>query len=235
MIDMEKLRAQMVEDQIADRGIEDPLVLAALLKVPRERFVADYLQFDSYNDTPLPIGAGQTISQPYIVALMIEALQLKGDEKVLEVGAGCGYAAAVLSECAKSVFAIERIEELAVSAVTNLAHAGYRNVRLRHADGTQGWPEQAPFDAILVSAGAPEEPKSLLQQLAVGGRMVIPIGWDSRAQELVRITRTGEDTFDREHLSEVRFVPLVGQEGWCHDNDNWYKRLVERISSPRSS
>lgn len=214
-------RRQVVERQIEGRGVHDPLVLDAMRTVPREIFVPHWLAGEAYDDAPLPIGSGQTISQPYIVAFMIEALGLKGGEKVLEIGAGSGYAAAVLSEIAGEVYTIERIGELAAKASENLADAGYRHVHVRHADGTQGWAEEAPFDAILVSAGAPDVPSTLLQQLKIGGRMVIPVGDNPRSQELVRVTRTSKDDFEQEDIADVRFVPLIGKEGWESAEDEW--------------
>ena len=209
-----ELRERLVAKQIEARGVRDPRVLAAMRSVPREVFVAKHLRDEAYEDTPLPIGSGQTISQPFIVAYMLEALALHGGEKVLEVGAGSGYAAAVLSKIAGEVFTIERIAELAQLAVTNLRDANCMNVHVRHGDGTEGWIDEAPFDAILVSAGAPSLPKSLMRQLKVGGHMVVPIGAGQHYQELVRITRIGGDEFEREDIADVRFVPLIGKEGW---------------------
>lgn len=204
----------MVAEQIAARGVRDELVLDAMRKVPRELFVPPEGQELAYFDMPLAIGSGQTISQPYIVAFMLEALALKGGEKVLEIGAGSGYAAAVLAEIAGEVYAIERVRELAVAAAARLRDAGYDNVHILHADGTRGWVEQAPFDAILVSAGAPIVPENLKSQLELGGRMVVPVGSSQRAQELLRITNRGNGQFDREELADVRFVPLIGEQGW---------------------
>lgn len=212
-------REKMVRDQLARRGIGDTLVLAAMGKVKREHFIPEGLAQSAYDDRPLPIVGGQTISQPYIVAYMIEALALKGGEKVLEIGAGSGYAAAVLAEIAAQVFTIERIEELAEAAAHNLTNAGYDNVVVRHSDGTQGWEEEAPFDAILVSAGAPDTPRILLQQLKIGGRLVAPIGTARSVQELVRITRVSESGYDQLTLVDVRFVPLIGKNGWEADDD----------------
>jgi protein-L-isoaspartate(D-aspartate) O-methyltransferase len=209
-----KNRERMVEEQILARGVRDKRVLNAMRKVRREAFVPENLKNLAYEDRPLPIAAAQTISQPYIVAYMIEALVLEDGDKVLEIGAGSGYAAAVLAEIAGEVFAIERIGQLAEMAAANLSKEGYENVHVLHADGTIGWIEEAPFDAILVSAGAPELPAALKKQLAIGGRMVIPVGTDPRAQELIRITRVDEDVYDREDLADVRFVPLIGKEGW---------------------
>ena len=216
-----ELRDRFVSEQVEARGVRDPLVLAAMCAVPRELFVPKEMQDEAYEDSPLPIGAKQTISQPYIVAFMLEALVLRGGEKVLEIGAGSGYAAAVVSEIASLVFTIERIGQLAEKAAANLADAGCDNVRVRHADGTEGWAEEAPFDAILVSAGAPDVPGSLMRQLKVGGHMVVPVGSDVRAQELVRITRINEDEFEREDLADVRFVPLIGKEGWESEEAEW--------------
>ena len=218
MADIEKRREQLLVEQIEARGVRDPMVIAAMRAVPRECFVPEPLRADAYADTALPIGAGQTISQPYIVAYMLKALALRGGEKVLEIGAGSGYAAAVLSKIAGDVFAIERIDSLARRAVGNLAEAGCGNVRIRHGDGTEGWPEEAPFDAILVSAGAPDLPTSLMGQLTIGGRLVVPVGYSPRYQDLVRIVRVSGEAYDRENIAEVRFVPLIGKEGWHDDH-----------------
>ena len=205
---------KMVTEQIIARGVRDKLVLDAMRKVRREKFVPENIQNLAYEDRPLPIAAKQTISQPYIVAYMIEALALKGNEKVLEIGAGSGYAAAVLAAIAAEVFTIERIEELAEFAASNLTNEGYTNVHVLHADGTTGWMEESPFDAILVSAGGPVIPSALKEQLAIGGRMVIPVGKDPKSQELIRITRIDKNEYDHEDLADVRFVPLIGKEGW---------------------
>src|SRR6476469_8530041 len=169
MTRMSELRERMVARQLSARGVRDPLVLAAMETVPRETFVTRGLRSRAYADAPLPIGAGQTISQPYIVAFMVEALQLKGDEKVLEIGAGSGYAAAVLAEIAGEVFTVERIGQLAEKAASTLADLGYHNVHVRHEDGTKGWREHAPYDGIIVAAGGPKIPDSLKEQLKVGG------------------------------------------------------------------
>lgn len=217
-------RERLVADQIEARGVRDALVLAAMRSVRRELFVPANVASMAYRDGPLPIGGRQTISQPYIVAYMVEALALKGGERILEVGAGSGYAAAVLAEIARDVYTIERIAQLAERAATNLRRAGYKNVHVRHADGTEGWIDEAPFDAILVSAGAPDIPKSLMRQLSVGGRMVIPVGSDLRAQELIRVTRIDEDEFEREDIADVRFVPLIGKEGWETEESDWETR-----------
>ncbi|MEM8837446.1 MAG: protein-L-isoaspartate(D-aspartate) O-methyltransferase [Pseudomonadota bacterium] len=220
MTPFDRARRHMVERQISDRGVRDPLVLAAMRKVPREALVSKGFSEDAYADRPLPIGDGQTISQPFIVALMVESLALKGGEKVLEVGAGSGYAAAVLSEIAGEVYAIERIGTLAKKAARNLKAAGYGNVHVLHGDGTRGWADHAPFDAILVSAGSPGVPETLKDQLAPGGRMVIPVGDSLAGQDLIRITRRETGRYDYEVLADVRFVPLIGGEaGLSEDED----------------
>ena len=231
MKEIERLREGMIVEQVVARGVRDPRVLEAMSRVPREIFVPETLIDLSYSDSALPIAAGQTISQPYIVALMAEALLLKGGERVLEIGAGSGYAAAVLAEIAKDVYTVERIEELARSAAANLTKAGYANVHVNCADGKRGWAEFAPFDAILVSAGAPLIPEPLKQQLAVGGRLVIPIGDHPGAQELIRITRKSETEFDREDLADVRFVPLIGEKGWeseAEEAQEGRSRVIQR-------
>lgn len=208
-------RKAMVESHIAGRGIQSQLVLEAMQAVPREAFIPEHLHEYAYQDAPLPIAEGQTISQPYIVALMTEALSLKGGEKVLEIGTGSGYAAAVLAHIAKDVYTVERIGQLAEKAATALSALGYRNVHVRHADGTRGWADNAPYDAIIVAAGGPEVPESLKAQLKIGGRLVIPVGADRRVQELVRVTRLTELQYQTEDIADVRFVPLVGTEGWA--------------------
>lgn len=214
MDEFETQRRQMVAEQIAARGVRDKKVLQAIAKVQRENFVPDDVNELAYRDMPLPIAAGQTISQPYIVAYMIEALELQGGEKVLEIGTGSGYAAAVLAKIAAEVYTIERISELSDTAAKHLSHAGYTNVHTLNADGTMGWAKHALFDAILVSAGAPIVPESLKSQLVVGGRMVIPVGGDKRIQKLIKVTNHGEGQFDHEDLADVRFVPLFGEQGW---------------------
>jgi protein-L-isoaspartate(D-aspartate) O-methyltransferase len=207
----------MVKRQIAGRGVRSKLVLDAMRKVPRERFLPKGRGLFAYDDSPLPIGDGQTISQPYIVAYMAECLALAGGEKVLEIGTGSGYAAAVLAEIAAEVYTIERIEGLATMARIVLEDLGYANVQVRCGDGTLGWPEEAPFDGIVVSAGGPNVPDTLKYQLKTGGRLVIPIGRSKAYQELVRVTRVAEDEFQAEDLVPVRFVPLVGEEGWSEE------------------
>ena len=217
MSDYSKMRQRMVRRQIASRGVRSELVLEAMRKVPRERFLPRGQGIFAYDDSPLPIGDGQTISQPYIVAYMAESLALVGGEKVLEIGTGSGYAAAVLAEIAAEVYTIERIEGLATMARTVLDELGYTNVHVRCSDGTLGWPEEAPFDGIVVSAGGPEVPDTLKHQLKTGGRLVIPVGRSKAYQELVRVTRVAEDDFQTEDLVPVRFVPLVGEEGWSQE------------------
>ena len=214
MTDFSELRESMVVNQIAARGVRSENILNAMREVPRELFVPNKLAEFAYENSPLSIAAGQTISQPYIVALMIEALGLRGEAKVLEIGAGSGYAAAVLGEIAGEVYTIETIEELAKSAASILAELGYDNVQVLHGDGTLGWEEHAPYDGIVVTAGGPEVPESLKQQLKIGGRMIIPIGESRNFQELTRVTRVSEARFKSEVLADVRFVPLVGAQGW---------------------
>ena len=217
MSDYSNSRERMVKRQIAGRGVRSKLVLDAMRKVPRERFLPRGRGIFAYDDSPLPIGDGQTISQPYIVAYMVESLDLDGGEKVLEIGTGSGYAAAVLAEIAAEVYTIERIEGLATMARTVLDQLGYTNVHVRCGDGTLGWPEEAPFDGIVVAAGGPDVPDTLKHQLKTGGRLVIPIGRSKAYQELVRVTRVAEDEFKTEDLVPVRFVPLVGEEGWSQE------------------
>src|SRR3954453_8112769 len=208
-------RDHMVETQLAGRGVSQPRVLEAMRQVPRELFVSPEIAEFAYHDTPLPIAEGQTISQPYIVALMIEAAGVKPGDHVLDVGTGSGYAAAALSLSAAEVYTIERHRALADEAAGRLRRLGYRNVRVRHGDGTLGWPEKAPFDAIIVAAGGPEIPEALRNQLKIGGRLVIPIGQLGRVQELVRVIRDGETRYHEEELGPVTFVPLIGEQGWA--------------------
>ncbi|MBC7986279.1 MAG: protein-L-isoaspartate(D-aspartate) O-methyltransferase [Sphingomonadaceae bacterium] len=203
----------MVEAQIARRGVRDERVLAAMREVPRERFVIEAMRGYAFEDSALPIEAGQTISQPYIVALMLEAAAIEPSDRVLEIGAGSGYAAAVAGRLAREVHAIERLDELATLARERMAALGYDNVRIYAGDGTHGLPDAAPFDAILVAAGAPSVPATLRDQLVIGGRLVLPVG-GSGVQRLLRIVRRGEDAFDEEDLGGVRFVPLIGAHGW---------------------
>jgi protein-L-isoaspartate(D-aspartate) O-methyltransferase len=205
-------REEMIEKQLRRRGIQDAAVLAAMAQVPRHEFVSQDVRAHAYDDLPLPIGSGQTISQPYIVAAMTAALHLLPSDRVLEIGTGCGYHAAVLSRLAKEVFTIERRPELASSASAKLAQLGYLNAHVHCGDGTLGLPELAPFDAILVAAAAPAVPKPLLAQLAEGGRIILPVG-GSEHQELQLIEKRG-DTFPTKMLEGCRFVPLLGHHGW---------------------
>ncbi len=210
----ELLRKQMIDYQLAARGLRDQNVLNAVNNVPREEFVPTELVEFAYSDGPLPIAASQTISQPYIVALMTAALELKTDERVLEVGTGSGYAAAVLAEITREVYTIERHKILADTARGKLEELGYNNIRVLYGDGTLGWPEHAPYDAIVVAAGGPEVPENLKQQLAIGGRLVIPVGSSLRTQKLLRVRRISEHEYQEEDLGGVRFVPLIGAAGW---------------------
>ena len=214
ILDLANERLRMVRDQIAARGVRNPAVLGAMRLVPREAFLPDALAEFAYQDTPLPIEADQTISQPYIVALMIESVEPHTGERALEIGTGSGYAAAVLSRIVDEVYTVERHEELANLSTERLNGLGYSNVKVLRGDGTLGWPEHAPYDLIIVTAGGPHVPKPLLQQLAIGGRLIIPVGATSRLQRLVRVTRTSQDEFDDEDLGAVQFVPLIGAEGW---------------------
>ncbi|MCR4437543.1 MAG: protein-L-isoaspartate(D-aspartate) O-methyltransferase [bacterium] len=202
-------RLRMVESQIAAREVKDPLVLEAMRKVPRHLFVPDNLRDSAYDDSPLPIGHGQTISQPYIVAFMTECLRLKGGERVLEVGTGSGYQAAVLAEIVDSVFSIEIVGDLALQAKERLKRLGYKNVNVRQRDGYRGLPDKAPFDAIIVTAAPDHIPQPLVEQLKVGGRMVIPVG--SMYQELVVVTKMDEKRVKEESVLPVRFVPMTGE------------------------
>lgn len=212
-MDFEKLRIQMVETQIAARKVHDQNVLRALRTVPRELFVPETIRHLSYKDGPLPIGEGQTISQPYIVALMTQAANVSSDSIVLDIGTGSGYAAAVFSRIVKKVYTIERFPLLAEMAQTVFAQLGYENIEAKVGDGSLGWPEKGPFDAIVVTAGAPTVPESLLAQVKENGCIVAPVGGAS-GQELVRLTKLPNQAFAREVLDYVRFVPLIGEEGW---------------------
>jgi protein-L-isoaspartate(D-aspartate) O-methyltransferase len=205
-------RRRMVEDQIARRGVRDRRLLAAMADIPRHLFVDEALWSQAYDDHPLSIGQGQTISQPYMVALMTEALGLTGREKVLEIGTGSGYQTAILARLADWVYSVERLPELSRRAQAVLEELGIFNLNLKVGDGTKGWPEHAPYDAIIVTAGAPQVPQPLTEQLAEGGRLVIPVG-DRHVQTLLRITRRG-DRLVREDLGGCRFVDLVGDHGW---------------------
>ena len=206
-------RQRMVERLRDHYKIADPRVLAVMNAIPRHHFVPDALKAQAYKDNALPIAAQQTISQPFIVARMTELLELKGHERVLEIGAGSGYQSAVLSALVRKVYAVERIEALAKPAGEKLRGIGINNVSIRVGDGTNGWPVYAPFDAILVAAGGPDIPAPLIDQLEVGGRLVIPIGANPKNQDLVRVIRT-ETGFERENCGPCAFVPLIGEHGW---------------------
>ncbi|HEX6217850.1 MAG TPA: protein-L-isoaspartate(D-aspartate) O-methyltransferase [Sphingomicrobium sp.] len=214
MAEFAVLRERMVREQISRRGIATPVILDAFRAVPREAFVSDQFRQHAYDDGPLPIEAGQTISQPYIVALMIEAAAIGPDDRVLEVGAGSGYAAAVISRIAGKVVAIERQPELARIARERLGRLGFENVEIVEGDGTCGVPEQAPFDAILAAASGSHVPKALIEQLAPGGRLVMPIGAVRGSQTLIRVTKDADGRLSHTDLGGVRFVPLIGAEGW---------------------
>lgn len=218
--------------QIQRQGIHDPVVLEAIESVPREAFLPPELHEFAYQNTPLPIGQEQTISQPYIVALMSEALNLRPEDRVLEIGTGSGYAAAVLSRIAQEVYTIERYRELADKAQAYFEEGGFENVHVYHGDGTLGLREFAPYDAIVVTAGGPEAPQPLLEQLRVGGRLVIPVGKDRTLQKLIRFRKKAEDTYERETLAHVRFVPLVGAAGWNGDQAERAGAQTNRISAP---
>ncbi|MHB8126073.1 MAG: protein-L-isoaspartate(D-aspartate) O-methyltransferase [Desulfitobacteriaceae bacterium] len=206
-------RVRMVENQLVEKGIQDEAVLESMRLVPRHRFVLEDMEQFAYESKPLPITHGQTISQPYIVALMAQALELKKDDKVLEIGTGSGYSAAVLSRIINKVYTIERHAELALKAEACFRDLDYLNIEIKVGDGTKGWPERSPFNAILVTAGGPEIPASLTAQLAPGGRLVIPVGLRKK-QELIRIRCKEYGEYSRENLGQVCFVPLIGKEGW---------------------
>ncbi len=210
--DFSRQREKMVNEQLAARGIRDPRVLEAMRVVPRHSFVPQEEQHRAYRDHPLPILAGQTISQPYIVAYMLQILALKGDEKVLEIGTGSGYQAALLGQLAKVVHSIERHDILVNAASAILRELGTTNVFVHHGDGTNGWPEEAPYDAILVAASAPVVPQPLLKQLADHGKLILPVG-TAWGQVLQLWKRNGEE-FDYDELVPVAFVPLIGEHGW---------------------
>ena len=220
MADFAELRERMVERQIAARGIRDPLLLDAFRQVPREEFVSSEYGRQVYGDHPLPIEAGQTISQPYIVALMIEAAEVQPGDKVLEIGAGSGYAAAVMGRIAERVIAIERHQELADLAAARMRRLGYSNVTILHGDGTSGLPDEAPFEAILAAASGSHVPDGLKRQLAIGGTLVMPVGEPAAVQNLIKLRRLGEEDFAQEDLGPVRFVPLIGEHGWRDGKEN---------------
>lgn len=214
-MERESDRLNMIKEQLRSRNIEDQRVLQAMAAVPRHRFVPRDLQPDAYCDSALPIGEQQTISQPFIVALMAAALELRPTDRVLEIGTGSGYATAVLATLAAEVWSIERFDSLASEASARLRDLGYANVHIGVGDGTRGWPAHAPYDAITVAAAGPQVPASLMAQLAPGGRLVIPVG-SRDDQELIRITRTPAG-LQEQKLGPVRFVPLVGREGWSDE------------------
>jgi protein-L-isoaspartate(D-aspartate) O-methyltransferase len=209
----EKARERMITAQLRRRGVRDARVLDAMANVPREAFVSAGTEEFAYEDGPLPIGEGQTISQPYIVAAMAEAAELEPGDRMLEVGAGSGYAAAIFSRLAGHVFAVERHASLTEAARARCRALGYHNITLKTGDGSIGWLEEAPFDAILVAAGVPKPPGALKQQLKIGRRLIVPVG-ERDEQRLLRIRRTGEETFQEDDLGGVRFVPLIGVQGW---------------------
>lgn len=195
--------------QLSERGIDDPKVLAAMKQVPREAFVLEEFRADAYRDSALPLTHQQTISQPFIVALMAQALELKPSDRTLEIGAGSGYAAAVLGRLCQEVFTVERVGDLAISAAETIRKLGMANVHVRFGDGTKGWPAEAPFDAISVAAGGTRVPNALVDQLAIGGRLVIPLGRAADSQKLVRIRKLAKDRYKEDDLGAVRFVPLL--------------------------
>ncbi len=213
MFDFVSARKRMVDVDIAGRGISAHHVLLAMQNVPREQFVDTWLKGSAYEDRPLPIAEGQTISQPYIVALMLEAADIKPESRVLEVGAGSGYAAAVMSRIAEQVYTIERHTVLGEAARKRVEKLGYDNIHLRIDDGTKGWPEAGPFDAIIVAASGQSAPQTLKEQLKIGGKLIIPLGGEFQSQELVRMIRINKVQFEEESLGAVRFVPLLGEQG----------------------
>ena len=214
MTDYAAEREAMVERQLRRRGISEPEILDAFRAVPREEFVSLDQAHLAYGDHPLPIEAGQTISQPYIVALMIQAAAIKPGDRVLEVGAGSGYAAALISRIAEKVIAIERQHELVEVARERLRRLGYGNVEIVEGDGTKGWSDEAPYDAILAAASGSHVPRSLVEQLAPNGRIVMPVGDPGLVQDLIKVTKQEDGIVKQESLCGVRFVPLIGEEGW---------------------
>ncbi len=212
MINYEKERIRMVDEQIVSRGVKDERVLAVMRNIPRHEFLPEAIRGMAYTDNALPLGEGQTMSQPYMVALMTELLGLKGPERVLEIGTGSGYQTAVLAELCEKVYTVERVKSLADKARATLDRLGYKSVAIKVYDGTYGWKEMAPFDAIVVTAGSPDVPAPLVEQLKEGGRMVIPVG-DRYGQELITVVKTAEGMTTRRSIPCV-FVPLIGNHGW---------------------
>jgi len=212
VINFEKERGRMVEEQIVGRGVKNTRVLAAMRKIPRHEFLPEAIRGVAYADQALPIGEGQTMSQPYMVALMTELLELKGPERVLEIGTGSGYQAAVLAELCEKVYTVERVKMLAAQARVVLDRLGYKNVAIKVYDGTYGWKETAPFDAIVVTAGSPDVPSALVDQLKDGGRLVIPVG-ERHSQQLVRMMKTSRGIVTEKSVPCI-FVPLIGAHGW---------------------
>ncbi|UQZ89956.1 protein-L-isoaspartate O-methyltransferase [Deltaproteobacteria bacterium Smac51] len=207
-------RRKMVELQLKKRGIRDARVLETMFRVPRHLFVDEAMAAQSYSDSPLPIGHGQTISQPYIVALMVEALNLKPSDKVLEIGSGSGYQTAILAALAGEVFGVERLEAIYQRGRENLQRLGSANIHLKLDDGTLGWPENSPYDAIVVAAGGPKVPQPLVDQLAPGGRLIVPVGPTEKSQQLTLVTKDPQGVISRTPLADCRFVALVGHHGW---------------------
>ncbi len=212
MINFEKERVRMVEEQIVGRGVKDTRLLAAMRRIPRHEFLPEAIRGVAYADQALPIGEGQTMSQPYMVGLMTELLELKGPERVLEIGTGSGYQAAVLAELCEKVYTVERVKMLAAQARVVLDRLGYKNVAIKVYDGTYGWKEMAPFDAIIVTAGSPDVPSALVDQLRDNGRLVIPVG-ERHSQQLVRMIKTSRGIVTEKSIPCI-FVPLIGAHGW---------------------
>jgi protein-L-isoaspartate(D-aspartate) O-methyltransferase len=233
MVELDDLRERMVRSQIEARGVKDARVLDAMRRIRREDFLPPESRSFAYEDRPLPIAEGQTISQPYVVALMAEAARVKPGDHVLEIGTGSGYAAAVLAQVAGHVWTVERHGALAEAARRALHIQGRENVEVRHGDGTLGWKEAAPFDAILVAAGGPQAPEALKRQLKLGGRLVMPVGDSQKRQSLVRLTRTGPDSWSEEDLGPVAFVPLVGEHGWPEKSGGGLVSSLRQAFAPK--
>lgn len=217
-MNFKELRELMVKTQLIPRGIRDERVLSAMKKVPRHLFVDEHIQHKAYDDMALSIGEGQTISQPYMVAVMTELLELKGNEKVLEIGSGSGYQAAILAELSKEVYTVERIAVLAEKAKNKLNSMGYTNIHIRVSNGTLGWPEEAPFDRIILTAGTPKVPEPLINQLSDEGILIAPVG-DRFSQQLLKIKKS-KGKFSEQYHTPCVFVPLIGKYGWQEDKDN---------------